>query len=247
MSNQIKYYSLNSLPTSAEIGAIYYLSNGSQFIGTSSNTFLPISDFIFTDTMPVLGIMNKIYVHKEVDKTSLKIWSGTGFELLGGEEFDDSVILQSISTLQNELNTNTLAINNLTSQLSPIPSQITSLDTRLNEIEAKKKYSTIVISTSDVSIGNKPSVIEVPYTSNIASVKAILSNDSGTQVDYSIEKSTDGLVWTSAVDGNVGVGSVISNTSSTVTLNENELLRLVVNSDNEDVNGLTINITIEEQ
>lgn len=306
---KVTHYALNQLPSSEnlEIGGIYFLNDGTQYVVNSSKAPIKISDIVFTDTLAQFGALDKLYVHTDnnTSETTLKIWNGLEYTNVGGDEVDLSEIENAITTLQSantelqgkvatntsnistidgkvtlietkiseleteidnlstvdltqlqtnvnnnttNIATNTNNIADLTTQLSPIPSQITDLDTRLDTIEGKKKTTNILILTNDVTIGIKPYLVDVPYSSSITNVKAILSNDSGTQVDYSIEKSTDdGETWTSVVDGNVSVGNVISTTTSSSTLNANELLRLVVNSNNEDVNGLTVNITIEEQ
>lgn len=80
---EIKYFAVNELPQESELQptSIYYLNDGSHYITNSNKVLTKVSDTIVVNELPEFGVINKIYVVKTEENTSIYIWNGIEFEL----------------------------------------------------------------------------------------------------------------------------------------------------------------------
>lgn len=76
---KIKHYAVTQLPSSAETGAIYLTSEGSQYIGTSANTFKEISNVLFVEKLPQFGNPNKLYILSGSEYDKMYRFDGTNW------------------------------------------------------------------------------------------------------------------------------------------------------------------------
>lgn len=103
--------------------------------------------------------------------------------------------------------------------------------------------------TNKLSTGEVQTRAKIPYNSKITKVETILSKPSSNELTYSVEKSNDGVTFTPiTITESIPVGQVLKSSDiiNEVLLDKDDILRIVMVTDNQDAKGLTVNIAIEE-
>lgn len=109
--------------------------------------------------------------------------------------------------------------------------------------------NTFIFFTNHLLLGEIQTRAKIPYDAKITKLETILTNQSDNVLSYSLEKSTDGINFTQVnINESISAGEVLNSKiiiDGTI-VDKDDILRLVLSTNNEDVNALTVNITIEE-
>lgn len=95
MTELLKFHGVDKAPVdTTQAGAIYYTSDGEQYIGKRDGSLLKITDTIFITSLPEVGLSNKLYILSEGVSFSFYIWDGNEFILVSSNsEVDWSNVL----------------------------------------------------------------------------------------------------------------------------------------------------------
>lgn len=148
---QIKYYGVNTLPSTAETGAIYLTNSGSLYVGTSANTFKEFTSTLFVETLPTYGEINKVYIHTENGKAKLKVWNNNDYELLSGDTYNDTEIRDLVSSLQGEVDVLENQVVTTNGEVSALTNKVTDLESELDNLDLTTIENNILANTTAIT------------------------------------------------------------------------------------------------
>lgn len=111
------------------------------------------------------------------------------------------------------------------------------------------KKNTFIFFTNSLTIGEISARAKIPYNAKITKLETILTSVSGSNLAYELEKSTDGINFISLnVNENIPTGQALISTDITndVLVNEGDILRIRLLTQNVEAKGININLSIEE-
>lgn len=232
-------------------GGAFYMHDGATWFKTAT-------DSDFTAVLDWSNITNKPTEFYTLPKASVNT--------LGGVKVDGTTIVTdengvlrvigggAAPELTKEAITNALTytpandedLTELERKFNEHSAQIEALGERVEVLEKKPRQATLHCVVSEITPNSKSGNAKVPYNATISSIDASVDAASGLQLNYIIEKLS-GNAWSQIGSSSILVGQNSRTTSLNVNVNENDWIRVVAQSENEDVQLLTVSLSITER
>lgn len=147
----LKFKQISSLPTNSDSGTIYYLSDGSQFIGKSDGTFLKVTDIEFVTTLPS-SPKDKLYVLIENDSLKLYAYKDGKYIELSSTVKSHTHLISEVANLQTILDELRTDVN----KKAEIPISATSVSETADKVfVSPSQRSQITANTSSININTQ--------------------------------------------------------------------------------------------